>query len=214
MKKIDKRAEPKAWTEHCATPNADYEAIPELRIALYEEQGGICAYCGRRLFDEHECRDKASTNVVEHVIPRSKPYLPKNGITELTYNNLVLSCCGTIGKASTCDEAKGNSPIHFSPVDDYVFTTLTCGSNGKLKSSDNNIQQDFDKTLNLNTGILVANRKEALKAVNNVLIKLGYSKKDIRRIIKEYESMKNGLYKEYSGEIINYLTHKLNTPIR
>jgi len=50
MIKINKKKEPIEWTKKKLTPNfTQYSAIPELRTALLEEQGHICAYCMRRI---------------------------------------------------------------------------------------------------------------------------------------------------------------------
>lgn len=48
MKLIVKHKEPKEWVEYRNTPNVSYESKPFLREALYDEQGGICAYCMSR----------------------------------------------------------------------------------------------------------------------------------------------------------------------
>ena len=44
MRKIVKGLEPLAWREFRNTPGVKYEAKPELRDALIQEQGYICAY--------------------------------------------------------------------------------------------------------------------------------------------------------------------------
>lgn len=70
MRKINKNPEPKEWTSYRLTPGADYKAIPELRRALLEEQGYICAYCMRRI----PVKDSNSneTSRIEHILCRGK----------------------------------------------------------------------------------------------------------------------------------------------
>lgn len=71
MRKIIKQSEPKEWMVYRRfTPEADYEANPELRKSLLEEQGYICAYCMRRI----PVRDKNSneTSRIEHILSREK----------------------------------------------------------------------------------------------------------------------------------------------
>lgn len=44
MIKIEKKKEPKEWTEYRNTPGVDYQSIPELVESLLKEQGYICVH--------------------------------------------------------------------------------------------------------------------------------------------------------------------------
>lgn len=122
---INKAKEPKSWMLHRLTPGAKYEPSPELRKALLNEQGYICAYCMRRIDDE------ASKTRIEHVIPQSKLSIAD----AMDYSNMVICCTGDIsgcdGSVTHCDRHKENSLISFSPFD---ITTL--GKNRAWKKSD------------------------------------------------------------------------------
>lgn len=63
MIEIKKGQEHKAWTNRKCTPGVDYNATPELKSALLEEQGYLCAYCMRRISYENM--------KVEHIKSRS-----------------------------------------------------------------------------------------------------------------------------------------------
>lgn len=210
MKKIDKNPEPQEWIEYRNTPGVKYEPIRALRMALYDEQGGICAYCNRRLMDEHD-RTKQTTNVVEHVIPRNGEWADSN--MEMTYSNMVLCCSGKAENEMFCDESKGSRRTHFSPVENLIFPTLRFYSSGKIASTNDNYQSDIDKVLNLNNPFLIEQRKAAIRAIIKKMV--AESKKDsfgkplIRRWIGIVDTRKNGLYMEYAGVISGYLKHRL-----
>lgn len=53
-----------------------------LKIALLQEQGYICCYCGRKIYDDH-------TTSIEHLKPKSK-----NKHLTYDYSNLLASCSG------------------------------------------------------------------------------------------------------------------------
>lgn len=57
MRKINKNREPKEWTRHRLTSGADYEAIPELRQSLLEEQGYLCAANYNKLINIWDHKD-------------------------------------------------------------------------------------------------------------------------------------------------------------
>ncbi|MCF2598074.1 hypothetical protein I6E10_04830 [Phocaeicola barnesiae] len=62
MRKIQKQPEPREWTEYRLTPGAHYEASSELRQALLEEQGYLCAYCMRRI-PVHDVNSNETTRI-------------------------------------------------------------------------------------------------------------------------------------------------------
>lgn len=81
-------------------PNWDNFAGPpraETKQALLQEQGWVCAYCGREIDD--------GGSHIEHFLPRSQ--FPER---ELDYANLFISCgpSGVEGAPKTCGDAKGN----------------------------------------------------------------------------------------------------------
>lgn len=64
--------------------------------------------------------------------------------------------------------------------------------------------------LNLNTGLLKANRKHARTQLIETLGKRNWKKGEIEKIIKVYsEKNRQGEKKEYCGVVISYLTKQL-----
>lgn len=106
MRKILKQLEPREWTKHRLTPGAKYEAVPELRKALLEEQGYLCAYCMRRI-PIRDTNSNESTRI-DHILSRTKhPEL------QLNYSNMVVCCPGAITSDFHCDKQKRGKRYHY-----------------------------------------------------------------------------------------------------
>ena len=215
MKHIVKGKEPKKWEEFRNTPGADYEPIHELREALYDEQGGICAYCMRRLFDEHErqCRTK---NKVEHMIPRETC---SDAQARMDYGNLVLCCDGTISGTSPdvthCDTHKGSDLISFKPTDEEFIKTLYYNSYGKILSSNSKFNEEINTVLNLNQERLVENRHALIYQIIEWLKSNNPSVREIQRKIEFYKSRnRDGLYEPYCEAAIWRLTKSLKSKVK
>ena len=120
MNKISKGREPQAWLEYRKTPGAAFDAIPELKAALLEEQGHLCAYCMRRIPAQGETGEQMR---VEHVMPRKYTSLV------MDYRNLVACCPGTISGTRRndvhCDRRKGEREISFNLFSDAFVATLS-----------------------------------------------------------------------------------------
>lgn len=204
MRKIIKQSEPKEWTEHRLTPGARYEAKPELRKSLLEEQGYICAYCMRRI----PVRDKNSneTSRIEHILSREK-----YSDHELDYSNMVICCPGAINNDFHCDKRKGEGDISFNLFDDPFFTTLSYKSRtGEVDSSDAEYNCQINEMLNLNNRLLMHNRLNVLYGVIRVLDKIGWTVTNIMQQISKWDNKDTeGRYKEYNGIVLWYLNKKL-----
>jgi uncharacterized protein (TIGR02646 family) len=142
----------------------------DLQNHLNKEQGGVCCYCGSKLFfpdTQHYS--------VEHVKPRNKyPELVGE------YENLLLSCHSSekerqVVKASAlskkerrkiyhCDEFKDNNELHYSPLDMNCSKHFSYKINGEVNGDDDNAKEDI-KTLNLQSKGLVDRRKKAIQAL-------------------------------------------------
>lgn len=109
---INKGKAPKALTDALAelrsTPGAsvswnEVRNQGHIRESLCREQGGLCAYCMRRI--------TADSSHVEHIIPQS---ICKNG-QDVAYDNMLAVCDGNEmsgnGKALICDRARGGMPL-------------------------------------------------------------------------------------------------------
>ena len=218
---IKKNKEPKEWTEYRSTPGVDYQAIPELVDSLLEEQGYICAYCMRRIPTKDRLYNRDGVTFsetqedhrVEHIKSREKHH-----DLELVYSNMVICCPGHIGDEPHCDRLKDCNDISFSPIDQAFIDTLSYTTEGKIESSNSAYQTEIETILNLNTKLLVRNRKEArdevIKNINHSCKKDGtWNKAAIEGYLAKYENMHvNGERKEYypyCGIISWYLRKKL-----
>lgn len=204
MRKIIKQAEPKEWTSHRLTPGADYEAKPELRKSLLQEQGYICAYCMRRI----PVKDSNSneTTRIDHLLSREKhPEL------KLNYHNMVICCPGAINNDFHCDKLKADIDISFDLFKDSFFTTLSYGSkSGEIKSSDVEYNRQINELLNLNNRLLKRNRQNTLLGVIKYLNRNGWTVTNINRQIRIWDNKDDeGYYKEYNGIVLWYLKKKL-----
>ena len=215
MKHIVKGKEPKKWEEFRNTPGADYQPIPELRQALYDEQGGICAYCMRRLFDEHD-REHLTSNKVEHVIPRETC---NDAQARMDYSNLVLCCdgiiSGTAPDVTHCDTHKGSALISFKPTDEEFIKTLSYSSYGKILSSNGRFNEEINTVLNLNQGRLLENRRALIYKIIEWLKNNNPSAREIQRKIEFYQSRnQDGLYEPYCEVVIWRLVKSLKAKVK
>ncbi|MCD8386677.1 MAG: hypothetical protein LUD17_07265 [Bacteroidales bacterium] len=217
MKLIIKGQEPKEWVEHRLTQGAVYEPIQPLRNALYGEQGGICAYCMRRLQTEPDLAH-IQTNRIEHLSPQS---------TDLThtmeYTNMVMCCSGWSPSIETrdechCDNNRGNQPLSLSPLDPKVIDSLSYGKDGSLISSNLLWNQEINTILNLNNRWLKSARSQVREGVinslnrkikNKIKNKKGskdWTEKILREELQSWEKRDaTGLFKPYSGMVITLL---------
>lgn len=218
---INKNKEPKEWTEYRATPGVDYQAIPELVDSLLKEQGYICAYCMRRIPQRDKLYDKDGINFimtnedhrVEHIKCREK-----HDDLKLVYSNMVICCPGHMGDEDHCDRLKGSNDISFTPLDPLFIETLSYTSGGRINSSNPVYQDEMDSLLNLNTQLLVLNRKSALdEIIRNINVeckKSGtWNKSVLTKYLMKYENMHEDTdapkYYQFCGIISWYLRKKL-----
>lgn len=138
----------------------------KLKQLLYDEQGGICCYCGMKL--EYPFNPQFR---VEHV-------KPKDSHRELVgeYENLLLSCRATKEelekrknipnrkerrKLFHCDEAKGAEEITYSPLNPECENAYIYEIDGNIKGIDDAAKKDIE-TLGLGCEYLKRRRSEAI----------------------------------------------------
>ena len=210
MIKINKSKEQKNWTKHRLTKGATYEATTDLRDALLTDQGYLCAYCLRRIPVEDKGADE--TTRIEHIVPQSKLTREET----MDYRNMVICCPGAISSTSKkechCDRHKAENPISFSPLDQSFIDTLSYKNDGSIISSNHLYNKEINEILNLNIGMLKANRKAVRGQLIKSLGKYGWKKANIEKILKDYqEKDASGRKKEYCGVVVDYLTKKLRS---
>lgn len=210
MRLIKKGKEPNSLMEYKKQSNAYYDGCnkTDIRRALLEEQGYLCAYCMKRISED--------SMTIEH-------YDAQSNITEneaLDYNKMLGVCLGNRGskqkKYLTCDAHRGNEALKVNPFENATIDLIKYSNNGKIYSEDPDINKDLDITLNLNCkqALLVENRRRALEALKKELIKKkahgGWKKEFLERIKVKYELPdQNGKFEPYSGIILYYLNKRL-----
>lgn len=199
MKFIIKGNEPAAWKAYRETPGVDFDAIPELKEALLNEQGYLCCYCMNGI--------KEDNMKVEHYKPRSTyPAL------KMVYTNLFATCTGDFCTDKHCDTKKENTELTIHPADsrNNCETIVGYSTNGKLTYPDV-YKTDIEDTLNLNNSVLVSNRKGALFGAATALQKLGYSKATIEKQINLYRNKNaKGKFHPYCNTVLWLLNKKLS----
>lgn len=208
MIRIEKTKEPKSWTMHRLTEGSQYEASSDLRDSLLVEQGDICAYCMRRIPVADS--GTSETTRIEHVRPQSQLSREE----AMDYRNMVICCPGAMASTSKkdchCDRHKGEIPISFTPFDPNFINTISYRSDGTIESTNKEYDRELNEVLNLNVGILKANRKAVRKQLIDTLGSRTWKKSDIEKILKIYSSKDaEGKKKEYCGVVIQYLSKKL-----
>lgn len=204
---IEKQQEPHELTEYKKQKNAYYDGCPKdaIRKALLEEQGYLCAYCMRRI---HESNMK-----IEHWEAQSTT----SEANKLNYRNMLGVCMGDWdGKGGvSCDAHRGNTPLTVNPLRLSSIQKLSYHEHtGEIYSADLEINKDLDKTLNLNVQRLKENRKSALIACKNTLIRKKKQGTWNRALIQEQidkysRTNKYGKKEIYAGIVLWYLQKRI-----
>ena len=157
----------------------------KVREALMQEQGHLCAYCMRRIPDERimEMDNDLSDVYIEHWQARSST---KNTSENkgLDYKNMLAVCSGNEKapdargkhkrKYFTCDKKRENASLKVNPLDVVILETIYYLSDGRMKSTDKDIDDDIHIRLNLNCSTeavtLPQNRKAVLDAIQAEII--------------------------------------------
>lgn len=157
----------------------------KVREALMQEQGHLCAYCMRRIPDERimETDNDLSDVYIEHWQARSST---KNTSENkgLDYKNMLAVCSGNEKapeargkhkrKYFTCDKKRENTSLKVNPLDVVTLETIYYLSDGRMKSTDKDIDADIHIRLNLNCSTeavtLPQNRKAVLDAIQAEII--------------------------------------------
>jgi len=198
MKFVAKGKEPAAWRAYRITPGVDFDAIPELKEALLNEQGYLCCYCMNGIKDDNM--------KIEHYKPRSiYPAL------KMEYTNLFAACKGDFCWDKHCDTKKENTELNIHPADPRNNCEKIIGysTSGKLTYPDK-YKIDIEEILNLNNSVLIANRHEALFGAILALKKIKFKKGKILKLIYRYSTKSNrGKFYPYCNAILWLLNKKL-----
>lgn len=210
---IRKGTEPDSLRNHRNTPGADFDGLDktELRNALLEEQGYLCAYCMKRIRQKNKVK-------IEHYQPRDKG-------NQLLYHNLLAVCDGNGAAAEnlnkvnpkrfTCDTMKKEQKLQINPQNLHDIETIYYDNQGVIYSQIDVYKDDINDRLNLNDphGYLISNRKAALSPLINKLktLKPGQDAMPFLRKLETYCNSKNDNqeYPEYAGILQWYVNRQM-----
>lgn len=176
MRRIIKFPPPNNFITYCQSTNPEdpnykpsYEGMDkdtrkELKLGLLNEQGWVCGYCMQKINQynmtiEHHCEQTICNG--------------ENGRTDraLDYTNMLAVCKGKIGSELHCDKQKSQFdesdglPMNLSPLIAPHMATIKYSTTGLVSSSNNNLNNEMDKFLNINTKHLRNLRSEKFRKI-------------------------------------------------
>jgi len=235
MRAIKKLKEPDSLAQHRSIPGAVFDergleyvpALPggnpelpgdakdELRMRLWEEQRGLCCYCGCGI-------SPTETGMrIEHWKP-----LRRFHTNQLDYWNLMAACTGGTGqleKLQYCDVHKGEKDLSRNPSDpqhrvDEITHYLT---NGEVRSSDATfdselgedprvVKSNSERVLNLNLPFLKNNRIGALEGFQKGLQQRGTLQEiTLRNLLTKWSGVEPGQLDPYAPVVVFWLKKRL-----
>ena len=232
MKWINKSKEPNYLQEYRGRtepeqPEPNYESFKtdiglgdispatDLRKALLDDQGYICAYCMKRIPHSHTEKDVTSDNMkVEHLVAQSTERSKKDKL-DITYTNMLACCMGNKGKDEkyeTCDTRKKDKPIKISPLEAAHIRTLKYGADGSIYSIDDAFDFEIKTILNLNEDNLKEQRAAIYTSIDKIVknkFKKYIERKDknlfLDSLIKLWSSKTDDKFNPFCMVAINYL---------
>lgn len=208
---IRKGTQPTALTDALRelrmTPNAsvswgEVRNQRPIREALCREQGGLCAYCMKKI--------TADTSHVEHIVPQSAC---KPG-EDVAYGNMLAVCDGNEGAgyagALTCDRARQDRALTVNPLKPETLKGIGYRRNGEITSTDGAVRRDLCETLNLNCGAayLPQNRKAVIDALNRwMAAQRGNVAGECRRRREAIED--SDVKPEFAGVLLYFLDRRI-----
>lgn len=143
-----------------------FPSFKGLTNIMFEEQGGICCYCGCRL--EYPQQPQY---IVEHVFPKEKDRTIAG-----EYENLLLSCKPSKEEEEKrlkapkkerkkffhCDKSKGSEIIGITPLQEGCHNYFEYDEFGGVKGADDKVEKDIE-TLNLDCRWLHDRRQAAIE---------------------------------------------------
>lgn len=202
-----------------SNPEACYEELPgdtarDIRMQMWEEQGGLCAYCMRQIRKPEDVR-------IEHYNARHQKGEKYKSADTLDFKNMLAVCYGNSLKPGTkredrtCDAHRENEPLTINPYNIQSIRKISYTSDGYITSEDKKIKTDVQETLNLNcrASSLPENRKSVLLRTKAEIWKLCKNKNHeayiavLKRLYKQYTEER--MRTPYCGIIITWLEKEL-----
>lgn len=194
-----------------------------IKKQLLQEQHGLCAYCMRRIQNDHHMG-------IEHVVP-----IQQSGEDALSYLNMIGCCDGgrsiDVGSGNRrvlcCDAEKGERLLYISPFNEAQMKKIRYDRNGRIYTfpADDSMEHDINDVLKLNglvdrnSGVILADtatslvlgRKNVYRNYEHYIKQLVGKKKLNRSVLerKIYDIETAATYVEYAGVWLYFLKRKL-----
>lgn len=201
---IKKGREPKELAEHRATAGADYAGMPKegVRTQLVSEQKGLCAYCMRRIENNHSTK-------IEHFLCQTK-----HRDKSLTYTNMFAVCNK---ETNICENAKGSTD--FKKLNLYssdIIALIKYRKNGEIYSENEKLENDITNVLKLNDSFyLKSGRKAVYEKFSEKILQMNRDEKcsvsSLHNYKKKLLELNNGNHIEYLGVYLYFLEKKIET---
>lgn len=205
MLHIKKGRIPSSFLTFSQKDDAHFDTMPtdvkqELRESLWREQGGICAYCMKKI------EANGTSMKIEH-------FQARNEANELVYKNLLAVCHGGdrgLAEHQTCDTRKGDKELHVSPLDKATMQRIYYSNGGEIFIDDSSLQQELNLILNLNDEDLIYNRQKVLRAYQRGLkkFKRRFNNEFWKKEYNRFSTKKDGCYLSYVGILLWYISKK------
>jgi uncharacterized protein (TIGR02646 family) len=210
LKKITKGKEPISLTAYRSSISSadmkketiyeDYKENAILRKQLLAEQGYVCCYCMSQISERN--------SKIEHFLPQS---LFRDN--QIEYSNLLVACKGGEGtKEHYCDTKKANQILNSIDFSTDMAKKIKYFKNGKVSSlesfekKESSLTKEMNEVLNLNSDMLVKNRKQTYDDFKN---QKKWNKAYLQQIIASYQSGDNSKSAPYSEMMVYLLSKKL-----
>ena len=207
MKHIIKNESPAALEAYKATEGACFNDIPSdvkdtVRRSLVSEQGGICCYCGKRIFPDYH-------SIIEHLYPKG---LKQYSHLQLEYTNLLCSCDGgesdRTGKTkaekrnfpSFCDDKKNNRVLSVTPLDVTCEEQFSYDEEGHIYGETDAARETIE-ILGLDCSTLTNLRKAAI----NPYLKLELDADGWTAEIEDLSQRHDGNFRSFCFAVIYYI---------
>ena len=186
--------------------NLSTEGKAAARRALLAEQGGLCAYCMRKIDD--------SNSHVEHYVPQSEGAGSDDPVS-VDFGNLLAVCNGfeDTSEGLTCDRARKDAPMVVNPLIERTLEGIRYDRGGSIHSLDPEIDHDLCETLNLNQRYLQKNRREVIRRLGSKLESVGRrGNRAVRTYCERYVTghlTRPSMREPYDGAVIYYMQKRL-----
>lgn len=209
MRLIKKRVIPSAFQRYRIQPNAtfkdmDTDVKESLRLSLYKEQKGVCAYCQRKLPAKNGIPIFSKVKIEHHC--EQSICNGTNGFADLTlkYKNLFLVCLGVGPRKEDfhCDTFKATLtisdglPMQLIPTQNSHINTIIYNK-GNLGSSNNLYQTEIDEILKLNLEYLKESRRKKWQKILSLSkdnSANGFNRNKMKRLLEEQLAQKDGCF--------------------